>query len=467
VSFNPNSRVNNDPGSVDQGAPAIAIAPDHSVNLVWRDSRNAAKGSDIYFVKSVDRGSTWTPNPQVPVNHDSGNANQAEPTIAVNETNTIFVSWTDSRNGDANRDIFATRSTNGGSTFAVEVRVNDDLGAIQQIQPTIATRAGKVQVAWTDYRTGGSLPYAIYTASSSDGLTWSANVKVNGDTGRNIESMPSVAVDGSGDVVVAWLDQQVTGQGILAATLDVIAPTAAAGPAVSIDQGASAALNGSGSTDNLGIASYSWDYGDGSTGSGSMGTHVYPNAGTYTATLTVVDYSGNSATASAMVTVHDTTAPIALGGGDRSADEGQSLFFDASASRDNVGVIGYAWNFGDGSSASTATANHVYAHPGVYHATLTVTDAAGNTAISNFDVTVRAVSPKASDLLGMIEILAGVIAALAIAVILLGWMALARRKRDDKPAGMAPYEPPAQTPPPPRDSDPLDMTFPPTPPQRP
>jgi len=182
----------------------------------------------------------------------------------------------------------------------------------------------------------------------------------------------------------------------------------------------------------------------------------------YTAALTVWDYSGNSAMSTMTVTVRDTKAPVPLGGGDRSVDETQSLFFDASASTDNVGVVSYAWDFGDGSSASTATANHVYAHPGVYQATLTVTDAAGNSATSSFQVTVRS-----SPLLGWIEILAGIVAVLTIAVILLGWMAWGRRKRNEKESGRPSAERQAQPPPPPRDSDPLDMSFPPAPPKDP
>jgi len=127
-----------------------------------------------------------------------------------------------------------------------------------------------------------------------------------------------------------------------------------------------------------------------------------------------------------------------------------------------VGIVSYAWDFGDGSSASTATANHVYAHPGVYQATLTVKDAAGNSATSSFQVTVRS-----SPLLGWIEILAGIVAVLTIAVILLGWMAWGRRKRNEKESGRPSAERQAQPPPPPRDSDPLDMSFPPAPPKDP
>src|SRR5947208_16844729 len=45
------------------------------------------------------------------------------------------------------------------------------------------------------------------------------------------------------------------------------------------------------------------------------------------------------------------------------------------------------WDFGDGSNATSATAAHVYARTGTYTAKLTVRDAAGNPATTQFTVT--------------------------------------------------------------------------------
>src|SRR5438093_1079463 len=467
-------RVNDDAGAAAQAEPSLALDPSNNIYIVWTDMRSG--NNDVYFAKSVNGGLTFGANLRV---NDITTNSQSEPDLAVDPVNPhlVHVVWTDTRSPILGPDIYEAWSANAGASFGANVQVNDDRGLAPQLSPSLVANAGKIQIAWADYRTGGSTNYDIYTASSEDGISWSPNMKVNDDTlPNNFQMNPSIAVDAAGDVFAAFLDSRAIGWDVYAATLDVVAPTANAGSAVTVDQGANLVFDGSGSSDNFGVAGYTWDFGDGATASGASGTHVYATPGGYTATLTVWDDSGNTATDTRSVTVRDIQAPVPHGTGDRTVDEGQSLYFDASASTDNVGVTSYRWDFGDSSSASTAAASHVYARPGAYTASLTVMDAAGNSATSTFSVTVRAVAPKASDLLGMIQILEAIIALLAAALAFVGWLLLGMRKREQRPpvpASARPMTPRREPMPPlpqaqpPRETDPLDMTFPPTPPNGP
>jgi len=72
-------------------------------------------------------------------------------------------------------------------------------------------------------------------------------------------------------------------------------------------------FDGTGSYDSDGsLVSYSWDFGDGNTASGSVASHSYNVAGTYTATLTVTDDSAATNTSSIAITVTEqATAPNA------------------------------------------------------------------------------------------------------------------------------------------------------------
>ena len=60
--------------------------------------------------------------------------------------------------------------------------------------------------------------------------------------------------------------------------------------------------------------SYVWDFGDGGAAGGPKATHTYQAPGTYTATVTVRDAAGHSASAGVVITVTPKTAATALTG---------------------------------------------------------------------------------------------------------------------------------------------------------
>ncbi len=70
--------------------------------------------------------------------------------------------------------------------------------------------------------------------------------------------------------------------------------------------------------------------------------------------------------------------PVPVAGGPYSGQLAQAVQFSSSGSFDPDGTIAsYHWNFGDGTSATTANPSHSYAAPGLYTATLTATDNTG------------------------------------------------------------------------------------------
>src|SRR6266852_2287647 len=153
-------------------------------------------------------------------------------------------------------------------------------------------------------------------------------------------------------------------------------------------------FDGSTSSDLDGtIASYAWSFGVGSTASTQTANHTYAAPGSYALTLTVTDNDGGTGAQSKTVTVVNDPPASSF----TFACSNHTCTFDGSASTDSDGTIaGYAWNFGDGSAGSAQTASHVYAAPGSYSVTLTVTDNAGGTGVQSKTVSVINTPPSAS-----------------------------------------------------------------------
>jgi hypothetical protein len=94
--------------------------------------------------------------------------------------------------------------------------------------------------------------------------------------------------------------------------LDTTLPVANAGQNQTAQVWQSVTFNGGGSSDNNGIASYLWNFGDGNTGTGVAPTHTYSSYGNYTVTLRVIDVAGNSATVNVEVFIPEFSPTVAL-----------------------------------------------------------------------------------------------------------------------------------------------------------
>ncbi len=156
-------------------------------------------------------------------------------------------------------------------------------------------------------------------------------------------------------------------------------PVAGIAPLARLEPGQEVLLDGSASVDRDGkIIAYTWDFGDGSQGSGAQVNHRYLKSGRYKLLLTVQDDSGvSNDTAAAEQLIAVNYAPVANGGKDLRTCE-QTLFFDASASSDpDQDTLSYSWDFGDNSSSKGVVVSHHFAGYGIYPVTLTADDNRG------------------------------------------------------------------------------------------
>jgi chitodextrinase len=138
-------------------------------------------------------------------------------------------------------------------------------------------------------------------------------------------------------------------------------------------------FDGSTSTDSMSSPlTYSWNYGDGSTGSGATAAHSYAHSGAYTVTVAVQDANHFIDTAKTSVTISD-RPPVAEFTVRTGVVAGSSASFNGGSSTDPDGsVTAWAWSFGDGSPGTGSAPSHSFAAPGTYTVGLTVTDNNGS-----------------------------------------------------------------------------------------
>jgi len=142
-------------------------------------------------------------------------------------------------------------------------------------------------------------------------------------------------------------------------------------------------FNASSSYDSDGsIVSYSWNFGDGTSATGIALQHTYTIPGNYSISLTVKDNNNAQSMIIRIIPVlaqpSNQTNQLPFSNflySPQNPIVNQLVTFDASLSYDPDGIItAYAWNFGDGATATGIITQHSFSAPGDYPVSLTVTD---------------------------------------------------------------------------------------------
>jgi PKD repeat protein len=156
-------------------------------------------------------------------------------------------------------------------------------------------------------------------------------------------------------------------------------------------------FDASGSSDANGtISNYSWNFGDGSIGSGMVTNHTYTDAGQYTAVLTVTDDAGATDNASVVITVESVitnnppTVSIISPANGASFDSSTIISFDGTASDNEDGDLtsGLVWTSDLQGQIATAGSFTTVLSEGIHTITAEVTDSGDSTASDSIPITV-------------------------------------------------------------------------------
>ncbi|MCF6157023.1 MAG: hypothetical protein E3K32_00300 [wastewater metagenome] len=184
-----------------QGNPLIISDGAGGAIIVWEDTRNIH--FDIYAQRIDTHGNVQWTKDGIPV--CTAPEKQNRPRIISNGDGGAIVTWQDIRSGIHNSDIYAQYINADGTPRWAEngIPVCKEVNA-QSSQSIASDGAGGAIIVWQDYRTNYADLYAQRINKNGELLWKKEGVLVCGTSGA--QSAPVIVEDGTGGVIVAWLD---------------------------------------------------------------------------------------------------------------------------------------------------------------------------------------------------------------------------------------------------------------------
>jgi PKD repeat protein len=331
----------------------------------WRVGGDSSWSGAADFTGDIDDVSIATSaltDTQVATHYGLGTgtitANQAPTAAFTASTDLLAASFNGSGSADADGSVRSyawafgdgtsgtgastTHTYAASGTYTATLVVTDDKGASSSTSKQVVVKAANVAptAAFTTSASGLAVDFDGSGSKDSDGTVasyaWSFG---DGASGTGARTTHAYTAPGSYTAQLTVTDDS-GATGVQTSTVTVQAtnrpPTAAFS---SNPSGLTAAFDASASADADGsIASYAWDFGDGTTGSGATTSHAYGADGSYHVVLTVTDDRGATATASKDVAVARTllaqdSFTRTVSGGLGSADLGGAWSTPSNASK--------------------------------------------------------------------------------------------------------------------------------------
>ncbi len=204
------------------GIPYIACTPNGTLYMstIW-DSDPEGPIDTVFMTKSVDFGATWTSPLRVnPVGTD---VIDIITVTALDSLGNVYVAFGEGSQSD--KDIFVTRSEDGGFTWSTPVQVNDVSTNMQRMVELHIDDDDNLHVAWLDARHDEWNYY--YSCSNDSGTTFSQDVRISTEGFPLIYGRPGDYItmrSGPNGLAVVWTDGRGDDHDIYFAKQDLTSP---------------------------------------------------------------------------------------------------------------------------------------------------------------------------------------------------------------------------------------------------
>jgi PKD repeat protein len=233
--------------------------------------------------------------------------------------------------------------------------------------------------------TAGAAPLTVQFTDASTGLPTSRGWDF-GDGGVSTDESPSHVYSAPGSYTVTLTvgndrgSDTLTRTDLIQVSEPVAPPTAGFTASPTSGEAPLAVQFTDGST---GADGWHWDFGDSATSSAQHPSHVYSAPGSYTVVQTVTNAGGSDGlTRVGYIQVAAPPAPPVAAFTASPTTGAAPLTVQFTDTSTGGAATGWSWDFGDGATATAQSPSHVYAAPGSYDVTLTVSNADGTDSVT-------------------------------------------------------------------------------------
>ena len=289
---------------LDATSPQIAMNSAGFATAVWASFDGA-----VSWIQSKSRpaGGSWSAGAA----DLSANDNDASgPQVGIDASGQSIAVWSKLAADAMSSTVQAARRAPGASgTWGGAVDISPTGAPLNP--PSLAVGSGGAAIAaWG--RTSLDLTQVIQSSTLIAGLTTWTAADDRSAAGQDADA-PQIVVDADGNAVAVWTRSDGANTIIQSSRLDATSPVISA---VNVPSAANAGdqVQMSITADDRwsALSPPTWNFGDGTTGSGAVTHHAYTSGGTFTVTATQADAAGNTVSAQRTISVTVPVVPIAL-----------------------------------------------------------------------------------------------------------------------------------------------------------
>jgi hypothetical protein len=198
-----------DPTVCDCCQPALLVGEQLFVAYRNVEQLNGRTARDLYVAASADGGVSFAEPVRVSDTPWYLDACPISGPAIASDTEHIYVAWMDGRSDDtsagARADIWLARSDDGGRSFGANVRVNPDETGYHNLPTLAIDRSGRLHIAWEAQEDAEAS--ILYSTSDDGGRSFAAPRRVVLESGNGRPSNATLAATADGLIALAWVDR--------------------------------------------------------------------------------------------------------------------------------------------------------------------------------------------------------------------------------------------------------------------